>query len=145
MKWKSICNRSNSHLPLDCSYKHKGNEAIFSSYLHLSEYLSSAVSWWRKIFPRLPFQQNTCMMKQHKMANVIQKLKKTDIFYNGEGLRVYCYHFYYPACHFLVLRVAIIPQILVLLHFCQCMLSFCHFTWYSSAFLSISSSCFNYV
>ena len=66
----------------------------------------------------------TCMMDQHTMANITQKLKKTGIFYNGEGLRVYCYHFCYPACQFLVLQVAIIPQILVFLHFSQCRLIF---------------------
>ena len=33
-----------------------------------------------------------------------------------ERLRVYCYHFCYPTCHFLVLRVAIIPKIIAFLH-----------------------------
>ena len=75
MKWKSICNRSNSQ-PLYCSYKHKGNESIFSSYLHLSEYLSLAVSWWRKTFPELPFQQNNCMMEQHTIGKHYSKVEE---------------------------------------------------------------------
>ena len=69
-------------------------------------------------------------------------LKSTGIVYNGKELRVYCYHFCYSACYFLVLWVAIIPLILAFLHLSQCKLtciSFCHFSLYSLAFLSAFS------
>ena len=86
-------------------------------------------------------------------AHVTHKSKETEIFYDGKGLRVYCYHFSYPSCHFLMLWVAIIPQILVFFHLSQCKLTrislpslyhiFFRFTTYSSGFLSASCCCFN--
>ena len=92
-------------------------------------HLDGKKHFWDYIFSKIFARWNK--------TQITQKSKKTGIFYNENGLRVYCHYLCYPACHFLVLQVAIISQILAFLHFSQCKLACISFSLLYLIFFSL--------